>query len=110
MKRLIKAFTLVEIMIVVAIIGLLIAIALPNFLVARKRSQMRSCVANLRQIDGAISQLMTEGAQTQNLAVADLIPTYVKTMPQCKAGGSYSIVNNTNATCSYSDSDYPHSL
>lgn len=46
-------FTLVEIMIVVAIIGLLAAIAIPNFIHARTSSQMNACINNLRQIDGA---------------------------------------------------------
>ncbi len=46
-------FTLVEIMIVVAIIGLLAAIAIPNFVKARTTSQMNACINNLRQIDGA---------------------------------------------------------
>jgi prepilin-type N-terminal cleavage/methylation domain-containing protein len=46
-------FTLVEIMIVVAIIGLLAAIAIPNFVTARTTSQQDACLSNLRQIDGA---------------------------------------------------------
>src|SRR6185295_12796756 len=46
-------FTLVEIMIVVAIIGLLAAIAVPNFVHARTTSQQDACINNLRQIDGA---------------------------------------------------------
>ena len=47
-------FTLVEIMIVVAIIGLLAAIAIPNFVRARATSQANACINNLRQIDGAV--------------------------------------------------------
>ena len=49
-------FTLVEIMIVVAIIGLLAAIAIPNFVRARQTSQTNACINNLRQIDAAKQQ------------------------------------------------------
>src|SRR5579883_933271 len=53
-------FTLVEIMIVVAIIGLLAAIAIPNFVKARSTSQQNACINNLRQIDGAKQQWALE--------------------------------------------------
>jgi prepilin-type N-terminal cleavage/methylation domain-containing protein len=48
-----SAFTLVEIMIVVAIIGLLATIAIPNFVRARLKAQQSACINNLRQLDGA---------------------------------------------------------
>jgi prepilin-type N-terminal cleavage/methylation domain-containing protein len=53
-------FTLVEIMIVVAIIGLLASIAIPNFARARTTSQVNACINNLRQIDAAIQQYALE--------------------------------------------------
>src|SRR5438270_14073890 len=53
-------FTLVEIMIVVAIIGLLAAIAIPNFVKARTTSQQNACINNLRQYDGAVQQWALE--------------------------------------------------
>ena len=60
-------FTLVEIMIVVAIIGLLAAIAIPNFVKARKTSQTNACINNLRQIDGAKQQwALEEGKKTSD--------------------------------------------
>src|SRR5262245_59070632 len=56
-------FTLVEIMIVVAIIGLLAAIAIPNFVKARTTSQTNACINNLRQIDGAKQQWALENGK-----------------------------------------------
>ena len=53
-------FTLVEIMIVVAIIGLLAAIAIPNFMHSRAQSQATACINNMRQIDSAIQQFSME--------------------------------------------------
>src|SRR5260221_374447 len=63
-------FTLVEIMIVVAIIGLLAAIAIPNFLKARSTSQMNACINNLRQIDAAKQQWALETGQKATATIA----------------------------------------
>jgi prepilin-type N-terminal cleavage/methylation domain-containing protein len=62
-KRLVAGFTLLEIMIVVAIIGLLAAIAIPNFIRARTTSQMNACINNLRLIDAAKQQWALEQHQ-----------------------------------------------
>ena len=71
-------FTLVEIMIVVAIIGLLAAIAIPNFVKARSTSQMNACINNLRQIDSAKQQWALEkGKQTTDTPVDTDIAPYI---------------------------------
>jgi len=69
-------FTLVEIMIVVAIIGLLAAIAIPNFVRARTTSQQNACINNLRLIDAAKQQWALEKGQASSAtpASSDLQP------------------------------------
>jgi prepilin-type N-terminal cleavage/methylation domain-containing protein len=62
-------FTLVEIMIVVAIIALLAAIAVPGFLRARKRSQASKILNDLRMIDAAVDQYAIETNRTTNFGV-----------------------------------------
>jgi prepilin-type N-terminal cleavage/methylation domain-containing protein len=62
-------FTLVEIMIVVAIIALLAAIAVPGFLRARKRSQASKILNDLRMIDGAVDQYAIETGRTSGASV-----------------------------------------
>ena len=71
-------FTLVEIMIVVAIIGLLAAIAIPNFVRARQTSQTNACINNLRQVDSAKQEWALEKGQLGSATPVDSdISTYV---------------------------------
>ena len=92
MKRNQKGFTLVEIMIVVAIIGLLVAIALPNFMMARKKSQIRAAQASMKQIAGAVEQARLDDVVVNNsLCTIDategvtectpITPDYLKVWP-----------------------------
>ncbi len=99
-----KGFTLVEIMIVVAIIGLLAAIAIPSFMRARTRSQQNSCMNNLRQIDGGKEQYGMEWGLT-NLAVitwTQLVgaDNYIKQFPLCPAS------TTVEGTAGNSNNDY----
>ena len=119
MKQSRKAgFTLVEIMIVVAIIGLLAAIAIPNFVKARATSQANACINNLRQIDAAANEWALEKGQSTGNPInypTDLSP-YIKlnsnnSVPGCPAGGTYTEASvGVNPTCSLSTLTPPHKL
>lgn len=88
-------FTLVEIMIVVAIIGILSAIAIPNFVKNRNQSQQKACIANMRLIATSAENWRTENKMA---LIGDdwktkLIGTsnYIKTEPACPSGGVYTV-------------------
>ena len=111
-------FTLAELMITVAIIGLLAAIALPNFVHARTMSQANGCIENLRQMDAALQQMALENRlkPSDTYIIKDLRP-YLKANaqnknPKCPGGGRYSAGENVTQapTCSYGDADPAHAL
>src|SRR5688500_11742200 len=87
------AFTLLEIMIVVAILGLLVSIAVPNYVKTRRQAQKTVCIENLSQIESAkqIWGLETGHTVGDVPQQADLIgaTSYIKIMPECPADGTY---------------------
>lgn len=107
-----RAFTLVEIMIVVLIIGILMAIAVPNFVKARDSSRKNTCIANLKQVDQAKEQWAMDNKKNSGDAVTmtNLVGStaYIKATPTCPSSGTYTVGNvGTNPTCSISGHALP---
>ena len=108
-------FTLVEIMVVIAIIGLLAGIAIPNYVKARATSQATSCINNLRQIDSAANQFALEQHKRtgQYIDFPDDLTPYIQlnannSIPACPAGGNYSCsAVGDRPICDLSDTTSP---
>ena len=106
-----RAFTLIELMIVVAIIGVLAAILIPNFMHARAQAQSASCEGNLKMIATALEEYAVDhngqypsasGAVSVALFGGAGNP-YVQNVPPDPAGGSYVYITPGNGVCQASD-------
>ncbi len=101
-------------MIVVAIIGLLVAIGIPNFVQARTTSQRNACISNLRQIDCAAQTWALENRKMPSDSYAlSIVKLYVNRnpgqIPSCPSGGNYSAGATVGdpPTCTVSGHELP---
>ena len=106
-----RGFTLLELMIVIAVIAILAAILIPNFMHARAQAQTVSCEGNLRNIATALEEYATDHSGQYPAASAPVDPAlfggagnvYMAQTPVDPAGGSYFYVTPGNGVCQASD-------
>jgi prepilin-type N-terminal cleavage/methylation domain-containing protein len=98
-------FTLIELMIVIAIIGILAAIAVPNFNRARAQAKLKACVSNMKTIEGAIELYDMENQVPHGTvpSIEQLVAGgYLKVAPKCPSAGTYTpsvTTTSTNVQC-----------
>lgn len=78
-----RGFTLIELMIVIAIIAILAGILIPNYVRARAKSQLSACMAGMKSVATALEVYSTENAGHFPVSLSSLTPNYLKSMPTC---------------------------
>lgn len=107
-----NGFTLIELMIVVLIIGILVAIAIPAFSSARDNAQRKACFSNERVVEGAYNRYISVESSAAIIAswsplMTALVPSEIAREPICPGGGTYTWTNRM-ITCSVHGTYHDH--
>lgn len=88
-----SGFTLTEILVVISILALLVAIAMPNFIKTRNEVIQITCISNLRKLDDSVNRYAASSGKSPGAEVffTDIIPEFLKMKPQCPAEGTYKL-------------------
>jgi len=111
LKRDSKGFTLVELMVVLLIIGILVAIAIPVYNTTQKNAKEKACRANIRTIEGAVSQYHSEHKKWPpegSINGTHELKDYLKEIPTCPFDTDdepsyYLVGENGTVSCGYND-------
>ena len=103
-----KGFTLVELMVVVVILGILVAIAVPVYNSVTGTAEANACKANQRTIESAIIQWYADESNSGKPTKTDLVGKYLVEEPKCR-GQSYVIDGTIPVTCPNNDPDHSRS-
>ena len=104
-----KGFTLIELLIVVAIIGIVAAIAIPNLLIALQKGKQKATIGDLKSVGTALEIYVTDNSMVPNTDLNDLstatyfIPFYIKVLPMRDAWGtSWDYISGDSPSDQYS--------